>query len=411
MPPVYSCGFVENGGQPNQNFLANPLAICTDNSSVKWVKINFHYMLDDNGGGNFNSIDDGIGNTNMNAFVRSEMMIAFANNVLANNQRMWLPKIPGNPIGNNTPTLPIRVRFLLTGVYFHKSSADMASFNVQYLNPIYGVNTTTELNYYFTRSIVGGVELDGHGTADGIGGTSALGSSYAAYLRPKDRNYFDNHGQLFLHETGHILNLRHTWNENDGCDDTPLHGYDDPNTGERKCCYFKSENSASPCFTWENISNNVMDYNNWQSAYTPCQIDRIHIYLNGAGNSYVHSCGGCAPVNAFFDVSGCFKVPRPRNGLQMYSDPLFLDGRGSVNEDKYKITICEVPSVGDNTCSGGYFNTGLVSGSVEKINLKDLYTFVANKTYRVELEVASSSCFNSSVMVKFFQISSGGCSY
>jgi hypothetical protein len=365
-------------------------------------------MLNDNGGGNFNPIDDGNGNTNMNAYQRSDILLTYINNTLANNTSMWLPKLPGNPVGNNTPNIPIRVQFLLTGIYFHNSTTNMASYSASDLNLIYGVNATTEINYYFTRSIENGVELPGNGIADDIPGSAAISSSYLNYL--KSPNYIFAHSQLFLHETGHVLNLQHTWDGNDGCADTPEHGY--YVGSEKKCCYNLNEPlGVVECNTWNNVSNNVMDYNNYQSAYTPCQIGRMHSYLNGVGNPYVHSCGGCAPVNAFMDVSGCFKVPRPKNGLQMYSDPLFLDGRGSVNEDKYKITICEVPSIGNNTCSGGYFNTGLVSGSVGKINLKDLYTFVANKTYRVELEVASSSCFNSSTIVKFFQISSGGCSY
>ena len=412
MPPVVVCGNVNpNGFSPPQSaFVVNPLAICTDVNVTKWVKVNFHFMLNDNGTANFNAIDDGSGNTNKNAYAWSDMLIAGVNDVLANNSNMWLPKIPGNPNGNSTPNLPTRIRFLQTGIYFHNSTADMASYSAAYLNSIYGVNTDTEINYYFTRSQSGGIELGGNGIADNIPGASALSSGYLSHLTHPD--WFVFHVNLFLHEVGHVLDLYHTWNEDDLCNDTPRHGYLE--AGTIKCCYGYVYNAPTdPCGTWANISNNMMDYGQFPSAYTPCQIARTHGYLNGAGNQFVHSCNGCTPVNAFFDLSGCFRVPAPPSNKPQFvsNKPLFLNGKASVNEDKYKIEICEVPSIGNSTCSGGYYNSGFINGTIEKINLKSLYTFAANKVYKVELEVASSSCSGSSKMVKYFEITSGACNY
>jgi len=70
---------------------------------------------------------------------------------------------------------------------------------------------------------------------------------------------------LLNHEVGHILGLRHTWNSNDGCEDTPRHPNCWSNTGDGNC---------------ELASNNAMDYNNSQMAWTPCQLGTIHKSFN-----------------------------------------------------------------------------------------------------------------------------------
>src|SRR5690606_29416012 len=66
---------------------------------------------------------------------------------------------------------------------------------------------------------------------------------------------------LFNHEVGHILGLRHAWLR-DQCDDTPTHS---------NCWNFT--NDGSECDSL--VSNNVMDSNADQDAYTPCQIGII----------------------------------------------------------------------------------------------------------------------------------------
>ncbi|MBX2815747.1 MAG: hypothetical protein KTR24_07110, partial [Saprospiraceae bacterium] len=68
---------------------------------------------------------------------------------------------------------------------------------------------------------------------------------------------------LINHEIGHVLGLRHTWSGNDGCEDTPNH---------RNCW---NRTKSAPCDT--QASNNLMDYNAKQHAWTPCQIGTIHL--------------------------------------------------------------------------------------------------------------------------------------
>jgi len=66
---------------------------------------------------------------------------------------------------------------------------------------------------------------------------------------------------LLNHEIGHILGVSHAWTE-DGCPDTDNH----PN----KCWGWTEE---PPCR--DLATDNMMDYNAYQIALTPCQIGRI----------------------------------------------------------------------------------------------------------------------------------------
>lgn len=67
------------------------------------------------------------------------------------------------------------------------------------------------------------------------------------------------------HEIGHLLSLSHAWLE-DGCPDTDNH----PN----KCWQWQPE---GPCR--DQASNNVMDYNAYKNAMTPCQIGRVQAMM------------------------------------------------------------------------------------------------------------------------------------
>ena len=115
LAPPLICGVIQTSSIPERSKLANPIAICTDNNSTKWIRVNIHFINHSDGTGNFNPNDDGNGNTGMNGYKRAETVINFANEKLANNQQMWRPS------GNSTPVSPIRIRYLLTGVYFHNS--------------------------------------------------------------------------------------------------------------------------------------------------------------------------------------------------------------------------------------------------------------------------------------------------
>ena len=67
--------------------------------------------------------------------------------------------------------------------------------------------------------------------------------------------------QVLNHEIGHIYGLMHTWAYNDGCDDTP----------RNPRCWHRTD--KPPCDT--EASNNLMDYNAYQSAWSLCQIGKM----------------------------------------------------------------------------------------------------------------------------------------
>jgi hypothetical protein len=122
----------------------------------------------------------------------------------------------------------------------------------------YAVNDDSVLNVFVVQH-----HLDSVGSktykADGSG--ISLGSSVKLFGKWNTQpNPYDYRG-VFNHEIGHSLGLSHTWGGHDGCDDTPPHSN----------CYNKLP--TPPCDSF--YSNNMMDYNLWSIALTPCQIGKI----------------------------------------------------------------------------------------------------------------------------------------
>jgi hypothetical protein len=195
-------------------------------------------------------------------------LIYYANGKLRDNKKMNLPE------GNDTPVLPVPFRYHLfedkdmpegKAIYFHylddpffvnygdnsnnydrKLINQLAKDQDSVLNIFYMVHHPDSLLSKNYKATPAGIAL-GHSVKLGVNGSAKVNSW--------------THAGLLNHEIGHVLTLNHSWGRSDGCEDTPPH----PN------CWNKG---PKPCDGV--VSNNVMDYNSVQMAYTPCQIARTY---------------------------------------------------------------------------------------------------------------------------------------
>lgn len=246
------------------------------------IRVQVHVMQDEFGRNNF-SEDSGP------AIIRS--IIADANLGLANNQKMWLPK------GNETEVWPTGYQYVLVGgegdtdgIFFHRDKDSLfylinrgkfSNLGDERVFKKYGSGGDTILNIFVMANHPDSARSSTYVRTDnGIAFSTWVkvvnwyenmrdtvwdGTTFSL---PKGSWYCKN---LLNHEIGHVLGLRHAWTYSDGCEDTPTHD---------NCWNFTV---SGPCK--EGVSNNVMDYNTYQNAWTPCQIERIRRIMTQANSS------------------------------------------------------------------------------------------------------------------------------
>jgi hypothetical protein len=233
------------------------------------ILMEFHYM----------NSEDSTQNYQGETAVRfSQEMIDAVNEHFANNQPMWLP------LGNSTPVKPIKIRCQMAmdpvepnrpAVYFHYDDE-------HYYFVSRGANRNNSdpsvFKKYKTRDSVLSVFVMPH-HRDSIvsptypvyeSGISLREGLKLAGLFEKNKTHGKSGRGLLAHELGHTLGLSHTWPGYDGCDDTPAH---------TNCWNFGPE---PPCD--KEVSNNLMDYNPYQTALTPCQIGKMHLQIARLGS-------------------------------------------------------------------------------------------------------------------------------
>ncbi|MEX2590888.1 MAG: reprolysin-like metallopeptidase [Chitinophagales bacterium] len=220
----------------------------------------------------------------------AQTLNAAANFRFYHNQKMHLPE------GNNTPVFPINLKLEITpdntvqgdnGIaVYEEEDAAKAYFNKQgtgknlfssYVYDQYGKNKNEVLNIFVMEHHPDSIasptykaEHNGVGSAKYLKIAGAYHTSRDSVLKndksgKRAKNGWDMIG-IIVHELGHTFGLAHTWNANDGCDDTPRNDN----------CY--SPNTRPDCPG--GYSNNMMDYNYCQCSLSPCQIGRIHSNIN-----------------------------------------------------------------------------------------------------------------------------------
>ena len=224
------------------------------------IRLNFHFMNSTDGANNM-PVEE------QEAWVRG--LVWVMNKSLNENMKMWLPQ------GNNTPALPIPFRYTMVedpttysglAIYNHvddelcffvKQGKHRNNTDMRVINK-YRIDHDSVLNVFLMPHPPDSVKSRTYrADASGI----ALGTSVKVggqWIKKPD--HWGVRG-IFHHEIAHVLGLSHTWNTNDGCDDTPRN----PN------CYNHSD--KPPCDT--EASNNIMDYNAHQAAWSPCQLGKI----------------------------------------------------------------------------------------------------------------------------------------
>lgn len=258
----------------NQNIRLNSLSRSTCNATEAYIpdlnhldhfpdyqmRVNFHFL---------DTKDRLYNYSEEEAHDMISSMLYSANVDLRDNNKVWLP------YKNEYPRLPIGYQMVLQkdpkqakglAVYFHEDEEsafyvhrgrDRNIANKEVIRK-YATGTDSVMNIFILPHHPDSVlSPTYHVGAVGVylGNTIKMAGMYE--LKQEGWAYRG----VLNHEVGHALSLRHAWG-NDGCEDTPRHKNDCWNRSTKVHC----DTAAT---------NNVMDYNAWQNAWSPCQIGRI----------------------------------------------------------------------------------------------------------------------------------------
>lgn len=240
------------------------------NTSLEYIekrqfKVHFHF---------FDNVDSTLNFKKEGAIEMVATLLKEANRRLQVNDKMNLP------VGNDTNVYDAKIHYVLDSLdgkpalFFHRER-DVAYFikNGKKANRYnrkviynYATNRGKVLNIFimpFDPKQLENGEQKIERTAIALGTTIKIPGMYQAKRSPKD------YAGMLNHELGHVLGLRHTWQSNDYCNDTPKHDN----------CW--NTNQDPPCDGA--TSNNMMDYNAFQSAITPCQLRIMHASIADPG--------------------------------------------------------------------------------------------------------------------------------
>jgi hypothetical protein len=380
-----------------------------DNCSVIYLRINFHFFLDDN----CNGLAYPSGLTQEQALVNAENLVNEVNSLFANNQDQI-----NSTASMFKPAHCIPIRLLLSGVYIHCNTSFQTTppyWGTTNLQTNFGVNINTEINYYVSELLP---SID-------WGNPTGIGFSTTGIIDWLEK------GNL-IHEFGHTLSLFHSWtNSFNDCapfpDDTPpiQHDFDyncingiepsekgkqcgegllslipfpDPNPdsfGSRSdrnnngihdcdetewCPNTTIVDGVKPCCLQVNQNNNIMSYGYPKSAFTESQIKKMLLNIKDKKCKFIEKIAGCPPPSAFINI-----LPKETKEI----DCLFcLNFDVSQNETSYRFLLYNLNSgspifVYASPFSNG--NAGKVCFMVDGAN--GAYHLKPSTKYRINLYV------------------------
>ncbi len=196
-------------------------------------------------------------------------------------QATWTINLGGGPVPFISDT---RIRFRLTGIYFHTDDIGWNYNNNSscgdYCFTNWGINKYQDINIFFFNYT---------GPAFGCGpraGYINMGANWSSYDVNDVSNLWGIR-TLLGHEMGHILGLSHTafWDgitncaiSDDAFDDTPY-----PDNGHFNNCV-PLNGTQTGCNV---VSNNVMGYNQCKGYFSPKQIAAMRYYTSAHLKSYM----------------------------------------------------------------------------------------------------------------------------
>lgn len=238
----------------------NYIPIDPDLYPVRYIRVNFHFMDNENAEYNFGPED---GRKYMRYLLQN------ANDRLIENFAMNLP------VGNETPNHNPRYQYVLTpsqgendDAFYHHYDNDHCFFvnkgrnKNNYSREVidkYKIGEDSILNIFIIPHHPDSLATGRH-RAHRTGIALGNGLKIAGLAEKREEPW--KFATLLNHEIGHFFSLKHSWTKHDGCDDTPPH----PN------CWHPDGTEKCP----DPVSNNLMDYNSSQMAITPCQLGRVH---------------------------------------------------------------------------------------------------------------------------------------
>ena len=254
-------------------------------NTLKTIRIIVHFPLKTNGTYNFTETKDCNGKvSNDNGYWFAEKFIERANYCLQHNVKMR-QRLSYRDIDS----IPINIQFELSGVVFHRNdnlfdesnATTTGAFITMHNQATKNIDPSTleDAIHVFLYKYKGEW---GYGRADLPGNVCVVSGVDMVYNNYIDSNrndwWFDGRIVRFaLHEIGHCLSLKHPKYNYRDKNDSRNYTYDDD-------CYdtptFKeliNDGFEDPCvWNGEKSSNNVMDYNASQAAWTPDQIELVH---------------------------------------------------------------------------------------------------------------------------------------